>query len=202
VISRLNKKNLSQGDVLLNDALFQPPLITKFGIEPYLRGLARQVPQEVDNFVVGGVRNFIALAGSGFDLPGLNMQRSRDHGLPSYNQVRIDYGLPPKATFADVTSKVDVQAKLASAYSSPDDMDLWLGCISEDHVNGGLVGETMFTIFKDQFQRTRDGDRFWYESYLDPTTLTLVQQQTLGAIIKRNTAISTEMQDEVFHVPQ
>jgi peroxidase len=80
-------------------------------------------------------------------------------------------------------------------------MDLWLGCIAEDDVNGGLVGETMFTIFKDQFQRTRDGDRFWYESYLDPTTLALVQQQTIGAIIKRNTTISTEMQDEVFHVP-
>src|SRR6185503_19809658 len=113
---------LSQGDVLLNDDLFQPPLISKFDIEPYLRGLARQVPQEVDNFVVGGVRNFIALAGGGFDLPGLNMQRGRDHGLPSYNQVRIDYGLPPRASFAEVTSNLDFQARLASAYSSPDDM--------------------------------------------------------------------------------
>jgi peroxidase len=80
-------------------------------------------------------------------------------------------------------------------------IDLWVGCLAEDHVNGGLVGETMFAIFKDQFERTRDGDRFWYESYPDPTTLALVQQQTVGAMIKRNTTIGSEMQDEVFHVP-
>ena len=201
VISRLNAKNRSMGDVSLNDALFQPQLITKVGIEPYLRGLARQIPQEVDVSVVDGVRNFVTGVGTGFDLPALNIQRGRDHGLPSYNQVRIDYGLVPRATFAEVTSNLDFQSRLASAYSSPDDMDLWVGCLAEDHVNGGLVGETMWTIFKDQFQRTRDGDRFWYESYLDATTLALVQQQTLGAMIKRDTIIGSEMQDEVFHVP-
>lgn len=201
VLNRLNAKNVSVGDVNLSDSLFAPPLITKFGIEVYLRGLARQVPQEVDVGIVDGVRNFVTGAGTGFDLAALNIQRGRDHGLPSYNQVRIDYGLVPKASFAEVTSNLDFQSRLASAYSSPDDMDLWVGCLAEDHVNGGLVGETMFTIFKDQFERTRDGDRFWYESYLDAATLALVQQQTLGSIVKRNTTISSEMQDEVFHVP-
>jgi len=201
VLNRLDVRNRSLGDLSLNLALFAPQQVTKFGLEPYLRGLARQIPQEVDVSIVDGVRNFFTGVGTGFDLAALNMQRGRDHGLPSYNQVRIDYGLAPKATFADVTSNLDFQARLASAYSSPDDMDLWVGCLAEDHFNGGLVGETMWTIFKDQFERTRDGDRFWYESYLDPTTLATVQAQTLGAMIKRNTTISTEMQDEVFHVP-
>jgi len=202
VISRLDGRNRSIGDVSLNQALFQPQQITHSGLEPFLRGLARQIPQEVDVSIIDGVRNFVTGVGTGFDLAALNIQRGRDHGLPSYNQVRIDYGLVPRASFAEVTSNLDFQARLASAYSSPDDMDLWVGCLAEDHVNGGLVGETMWTIFKDQFQRTRDGDRFWYESYLDATTLALVQQQTLGMIIKRNTTITTEMQDEVFHVPQ
>jgi len=30
--------------------------------------------------------------------------------------------------------------------------------LAEDHVHGGLVGETFFTILKDQFERLRDGD--------------------------------------------
>ncbi len=201
VISRLDTRNRSVGDVTLDKALFSPQLITKIGIEPYLRGLARQIPQEVDVSIVDGVRNFFTGIGTGFDLAALNIQRGRDHGLPSYNQVRIDYGLAPKATFAEVTSNLDFQSRLAGAYSSPDDMDLWVGCLAEDHVNGGMVGETMFAIFKDQFERTRDGDRFWYETYLDAATLALVQQQTLGAMIKRNTSIAGEMQDEVFHVP-
>ena len=201
VLNRLDARNRSVGDVTLDKALFQPQLITKIGIEPYLRGLARQIPQEVDVGIVDGVRNFFTGIGTGFDLAALNIQRGRDHGLPSYNQVRIDYGLAPKATFAEVTSNLDFQSRLANAYSSPDDMDLWVGCLAEDHVNGGLVGETMFTMLKDQFERTRDGDRFWYESYLDATTLALVQEQTLGAMIKRDTLIAGEMQDEVFHVP-
>lgn len=205
VISRLNKQLVSVGDVDLSGALFAPQLISRSGIEPYLRGLAYQIPQEVDGYIINEVRNFqvggVRTAG-GFDLAALNIQRGRDHGLPSYNQVRIDYGLTPKASFADMTSNVEIQALLAEAYTSPDDMDLWVGGLCEDHYNGGLVGETFFTILKEQFERTRDGDRFWYESYLDPTTLATVQAQTLATIIKRNAAIRAELQDDVFHVPQ
>jgi hypothetical protein len=203
VVSRLNKKNVSIGDVNLPQAIFAPNLISTSGIEPFLRGLAKQIPQEVDGYIINGVRNFQigGTRASGFDLAALNIQRGRDHGLPGYNQVRIDYGLAPKATFAEVTSNLEFQQRLAAAYTSPDNMDLWIGGLCEDHVNGGLVGETFFTILKEQFQRTRDGDRFWYEGYLDATTLATVQAQTLEIIIKRNCpVIGREMQADVFHV--
>ncbi len=199
--SRLKENNKPLGDIPLQNGLFQPQMITNLGIEPYLRGLSLQIAQEVDAYVIDAVRNFlITTTGGGFDLPALNIQRGRDHGLPGYNQIRIDYGLEPKATFADVTSNLEFQARLAAAYTSPDDMDLWVAGLCEDHVNGGQVGETFAAIFKDQFERTRDGDRFWYESYLDADTLALVQQQTLSGIIKRNTTI-TNIQDDAFHVP-
>jgi peroxidase len=202
VLMRLNARNRSIGDIALEGSLFQPQLITGIGIEPYLRGLANQIPQEADGYMIDSVRNFTAGGTpAGFDLGALNIQRGRDHGLPGYNQVRIDFGLTPKGTFAEMTSNLELQARLAAAYTSPDDLDVWVGGLVEDHVNGGLVGETFATIFKDQFQRSRDGDRFWYESYLDADSLALVQQQTLGIIIKRNTTIGDEMQDEVFHVP-
>ena len=42
----------------LGEAFFNPELITAVGIEPYLKGLAEQQIQEVDNFLVDGVRNF------------------------------------------------------------------------------------------------------------------------------------------------
>jgi len=204
VVSRLNKQLISQGDIALGQAIFAPSLITSTGIEPYIRGLARQIPQEVDGYIINNVRSF-QIGGNrptGFDLAALNIQRGRDNGLPSYNQVRIDYGLAPRATFAEVTSNIEFQTRLAAAYSSPDNMDLWVGGICEDHVNGGLVGETFFTILKEQFERTRDGDRFWYEGYLDAPTLATVQAETLSSIIKRSLPfINREMQDDAFHVP-
>ena len=205
VLKRLNSKNQSTGNVILGIGFFNPSLITTTaGIEPFLRGLANQIPQQVDPYINDSVRNFLigGKRSQGFDLASLNIQRDRDHGLPGYNQVRIDYGLAPKATFADMTSNLDLQTRLASAYATPDDVDFWVGGLSEDHVAGAQVGETFFTILKDQFQRTRDGDRFWYESYLDPDTLATVQAQTLSIIIKRNTKIKDELQDDVFEVPQ
>lgn len=203
VLMRLNFKGRSNpGDIPLGDTFFVPPLVTNGGVEPFLRGLAKQIPQHVDAYVIDAVRNFLigGVRAQGFDLPALNIQRGRDHGLGSYNQVRIGYGLAPKATFAEMTSNLDFQARLASAYNSPDDVDLWVGGLCEDHINNGQVGETFHAIIKDQFERLRDGDRFWYESYLDADTLALVQQQTLGGIIKRNTTITREMQDDVFRV--
>lgn len=47
-------------------------------------------------------------------------------------------------------------------------------------------------IVKGQFERLRDGDRFRYESYLP---------QNLAMIIRRNTAIGGEIQNNVFIAP-
>ena len=200
----LNKRNVVIGDDVLGQTIFQPNLVSSSGLEPWLRGLARQIPQQLDGYVIDAVRSFLVggVGPAGFDLVADDIQRGRDQGLPGYNQVRIDFGLAPKASFAEMTSDMVLQDRLASAYTSPDNVDLMVGATVEDHVSGGQVGETFAAILKDQFQRSRDGDRFWYESYLDATTLATVRAQTLSIIIKRNCpTIGAEMQDDVFHVP-
>ena len=128
---RLDNHNhtIPQGNLSLANTFFNPSEIIGPGIEPYLRGLAKQRTQKVDSYVVSEVRNFLfgPPGAGGFDLPALNIQRGRDHGLPRYNQVRMDYGLHPFATFAQMTSDPVVRARLASAYASPDHIDVWLG---------------------------------------------------------------------------
>jgi hypothetical protein len=193
---------IEDGNIVLADAFFNPEEIISHGIEPYLRGLAAQVCQNVDSYVVDDVRNFLfgAPGAGGFDLASLNIQRGRDHGLPGYNQVRRDYDLSPAQWFADMSSDPEVQANLAAVYDSPDEVDLWVGGLAEDHLPGALVGETFARILGDQFERLRDGDRFWYEAYLPRFLVDIVERQTLAAIIRRNTTIGNELQDDVFRV--
>src|SRR4029079_3586847 len=49
----------------------------------------------------------------------------------------------------------------------------------------------------DQFQRLRDGDRFWYQRVFSGRTLSDLESTTLADVIKRNTTI-TNLQSNVF----
>ena len=50
------------------------------------------------------------------------------------------------------------------AYGDVDLVDLWVGGLSEDDVEGGMVGETFAAVLVDQFERLRDGDPFWSQN--------------------------------------
>jgi peroxidase len=200
---RLNRRGqaIEAGHLPLREAFFAPDkLSTDGGIEPILRGLATQVCQQVDNYLIDDVRNFLfgAPGSGGFDLASLNIQRGRDHGLPGYNAVRAAYGLARKNSFADVTSDAGKQAALASVYASVDDIDLWVGGLSEDTLPGALVGELIQVVLAEQFAALRDGDRFYFAGHLDRRRADEVRRTRLSDIIRRNTNIGNELQDNVF----
>jgi len=191
------------GHLPLRNAFFAPHRITgEGGIDPILRGLASQACQSIDAYVIDDVRNFLFgdPGAGGFDLAALNIQRGRDHGLPDYNSVRRQLGLRPAASFADVTSDPALQARLAQAYSTVENMDAWAGGLAEDRLPRAHVGELVFTILKLQFEALRDGDRFWYERILTPNERRMVEGSRLSDIIRRNTDIGPELPDDVFHV--
>lgn len=191
------------GDLLLRDAFFNPTrLLNEGGIEPVLRGLAAQRAQEIDGFLVDDVRNFLfgPPGSGGFDLATLNIQRGRDHGMPRYNEMRRALGLPPVSDFSQISSNPSRVACLRAAYGDVEHIELWVGGLNEDPTGSAMVGETFFHILQDQFIRLRDGDRFWYQRYLPDRLLRMVRKQTLAKIIRRNTSIGSELQDDVFHI--
>lgn len=192
---------IDAGHLELKDAFFDSQHILDHGIDSLLRGVASQAANEIDNQVIDGVRNFLfgPPGAGGFDLASLNIQRGRDHGLADYNQTRIDLGLDPVTDFADITSDTELQDRLRTLYGSVDNIDLWVGGLAEDHVDGASIGETFQTIIADQFTRLRDGDRFWYENVLDGDELEEVESTTLADVIQRNTDIYG-LQDDVFFV--
>ncbi len=133
----------------------------------------------------------------GLDLASLNIQRGRDHGLADYNTVRAAYGLPKVTSFAQITSDPQLQAQLKQLYGSVDNIDLWVGALAENHLRGSSVGPTLKAIISDQFQRLRDGDRFFYLREFSGKLLQQIDNTTLADVIRRNTDL-TNLQANVF----
>ncbi|QDT36948.1 peroxidase family protein [Stratiformator vulcanicus] len=189
----------ADGNIALRDAFFNPSAVTDEGIDLLLRGASLQNAQELDTQIIDDVRNFLfgPPGAGGFDLASLNIQRGRDHGLADYNQARVDYGLEPVSSFSEITSDPILAAKLESLYGSVDNIDVWVGGLAEDHVPGSSVGELFQTIIADQFERIRDGDRFWYQNLYSGAELFEIDNTTLADVIERNTDIDG-LQENVF----
>ncbi len=188
-----------EGDLALQSAFFNPTEIIDHGVDSLLQGAATQLAQELDNQVVDDVRNFLfgPPGAGGFDLVSLNIQRGRDHGLPDYNQARIDLGLSPVTDFGDITSNQALAESLRLTYGDVNHMDVWVGGLVEDHLPGSSMGELFSTVIVDQFERIRAGDRFWYENVFSGKQLQSVDNTTLAEVIQRNSGV-TGLQENVF----
>ena len=104
-----------------------------------------------------------------FDLVSINIQRGRDHGLPSYKKFREFCGLSPVRTWDDLNAllPVDVVNTYKSFYRFVDDVDLFTAMVSENKASDALVGQTVQCILGKQFRDLKFGDRFWYETNQD-----------------------------------
>ena len=185
----------------LADIFFNPDVIpASGGIDPIVRYMAIDNAQRIDNLVVDPLRNFLfgPPGAGGFDLAALNIQRGRDHGLGSYNEVRADFRLPRVTAFNQITTNAPVAAALELVYGDVNRIDAWVGILAEDHLPGSSVGPTADAVITDQFRRLRDGDRFWYQiDRFDPQERAAIEATTLAQILRRNTGIAG-LQDAIF----
>jgi hypothetical protein len=155
----------------LRNAFFSPSFVSgnPINVDRLLIGAQEQLCQEVDNMIIDDVRNFLfgPPGAGGMDLASLNLQRGRDHGLPDYNSLRAAYGLPRVNAFSEITSKTGVQWRLSQVYVHVDEIDPWIGGLTEDHLPGASVGPMLQEAFRDQFRRLFQGDRFNYRTDAD-----------------------------------
>jgi hypothetical protein len=218
-IERANNNGLDIADVAggssipLAQDFFDPNLLNTTGVvDPLtghtasdigaiLKGDADGTAQAMDLLAIRDVRNLLFGNGGqgGQDLIARDLQRARDDGIGSYNQVRVAYGLAPVTSFAQISSNVAVQKELQQAYGSVDNVDPFEGGLAEDHVPGSDVGPLFQKIMVDQFTRLRDGDRFFYlNEQWTPDELNLLRQgNTLTKVIEANTTV-TNLQSDVF----
>ena len=162
-----------------------------------------QKHQKIDIHIIDDVRNFLfgEPGQGGFDLASLNIQRGRDHGLPSYNDMREAVGLGRVDSFSDINSDPEIQSRLEEVYDSVDNIDIWIGGLSEKPLYNSHLGELFSTLLVIQFESLRDGDRFWFERTLSKKDLDMIQNTRLSDIIIRNTDIKRgEIQKDMFRI--
>ncbi|XP_066455916.1 eosinophil peroxidase-like [Eleutherodactylus coqui] len=181
-------------------------VVREGGIDPLLRGLmANQAKLNRQNqILVDELREhlFELFKRLGLDLGAINLQRGRDHGLPGYTDWRRLCGLSePRnvAELAQVLRNRPLAEKFISLYRTPKNIDIWVAAVAEPLLPNARVGELLACLIGNQFQRTRDGDRFYYER---PTEFTTAQRRaiekvTMSRIICDNTAI-TQVPRNVF----
>jgi len=180
------------GHLSLRDAFFRPDvLINQGGIDDLLRGVAEGRAESLDMQMIDDVRNFLfgPPGSGGFDLASLNIQRGRDHGLPDYNSAREAYGLEKVTSFAEITSDILIQTKLAELFGDVDNIDVFVGGLAEDSYQDSMLGELFHTIVLDQFIRLRDGDQYFFSDRLSAEDLDFIDSINLSTIIVNNTDI-------------
>jgi len=119
----------SDENLALRDAFFRPSLLTEADmIEDVMRGAGEQTAQALDTMLVEDVRSFLfgPPGAGGFDLAALNIQRGRDLGVASYNDMRESLGLERVVSFDDITSDATAAARLARERE-----DLWDTTLSD-----------------------------------------------------------------------
>jgi hypothetical protein len=185
------------GPLRIDEAIFAPwQLPTSAELDLFLKGLSVEVQEETDLRMVDGIRAGL--------LDAVDLQRARDHGLPDYNTMREAYGLPRVTSFAEITSDVSLQNAIAAVYPNINDIDPLVGALAEDYLPGASVGPLVAAGYRVQFDRLRDGDRFWYEHDPDFTAdeVTALRSTTLADIILRNTGVANLQSSVFFVVPE
>ncbi|XP_055330843.1 peroxidase-like [Paramacrobiotus metropolitanus] len=146
----------------------------------------------------------------GLDLPAIDIQRGRDHGLQPYVKYRELCQLRVPKNFLDLKRMrimpEPVVDRLAKVYNSVEDIDLFVGGTVENHVANGRVGPTFACIIGEQFYRLRYGDRFWYDnkvplpSAFTPEHVEQIKKTSLSRILCSNVDGLVNIQRDIFRI--
>lgn len=178
----------------LHDYFQKPKVITEPEVfDSIIRGLASQENEAFDPKYNDDLQNKFYKKGSyGLDALSLDIQRSRDHGLPSYAAFRTFCNIGKSDKFDDFREQMRKEEvdSLKKIYSNPKDVDLIVGALMEESCPIGsqiknerkLLGPTFSCIYAEQFARTKRTDRYFYTNPHQPKPFTKDQLRELKRV--------------------
>ncbi|KAK5867225.1 hypothetical protein PBY51_011737 [Eleginops maclovinus] len=181
---------------------------TSQDVDEVVMGMASQITEREDNTVVEDLRDFMygPLKFSRTDLVARTVQRGRDFGLRSYTEIRKVLDLPPVKTFQDINPKLNstnpqLLREIAELYNRDiSKLELFPGGLLE---SVSAPGPVFSAIILDQFERIRNGDRFWFENkqnglFTDEEIQTIRNVNFHDVLIAVTSAEAGDIQKNVF----
>uniref|UniRef100_A0A8C3RBI4 NAD(P)H oxidase (H2O2-forming) n=1 Tax=Cyanoderma ruficeps TaxID=181631 RepID=A0A8C3RBI4_9PASS len=171
-------------------------------VDNLLLGMSSQIAEREDNIMVEDLQDYWygPLKYSRTDYVASWVQRGRDFGLPTYNQVRQRFGLKPLQNWSNLAPHLEPQVlqKVAALYAN--------NVAGLEMLPGGMLeadGSLFSTIILEQFVRLRDGDRFWFENtkngLFTEEEIREIRNTTFHSVLTSVTyARSTDLQPHVF----
>nr|AAL05973.1 peroxinectin [Penaeus monodon] len=175
----------SVSTIQLRDHFRSPHFIQQPGMLDAITRSFLQLPiQKFDSFITQDLSNHLfqtPRVNFGMDLMSLNIHRGRDHAIATYNDMRQICGLRRAQSFDDLTDQIPggIVQNLCRVYQHVDDIDFFVGGISERPVSGGILGWTFLCVVGDQFARLKKGDRYFYDLGGQPGSFSEPQLQEI-----------------------
>jgi hypothetical protein len=128
--------------VPLGVGFFNPDLVPQIQLGPLLQGIGLEPEYKNEEMIDNQLRSVLfkvptssnpeCLDGPTLpecfngvvDLGAIDIQRGRDHGIGTYNQVRNAFGLPSKTTFTSITGESTESFPSGLGINSPECMDI------------------------------------------------------------------------------
>lgn len=187
-----NNNSQATGSMTFASVFFNPNQITNNPalVDQVLMGASLQQSQEIDLKIVDSIRNvmFGPPGAGGTDLMAVDIQRGRDHGIVDYNELRVAYDLPLLASFNQLPTDATTRNALKTLYANNiNNVDAIVAALAETHLSGSSLGPTTTAILANQFERSRDGDKFFYNADYNGLYVGGVLKSDVAAILNLNT---------------
>jgi len=147
--------------------------------------------------VTDAIRNLRISAPGNVDVASADLFRSRLHGMPDYNTFRTMVGLDsvyahctagttqdPLNCFTYFTPNVTLANQLRNLYLKVSSLDAIVGIHAENIPSHSSVSQSAAAIELAQLKSLRDGDRFFWKSYLSPTLQTQIGALKMQDVLK------------------
>jgi hypothetical protein len=99
------------------------------------------------------------------DLAATDVLRTRELGVPRYNDFRRLLGLAPAGTFEDLSDDPETVRDLRDVYGDVERVDTVVGMYAETRPQGFAFSDTAFRVFVVMASRRLNSDRFFTRDY-------------------------------------